>query len=61
MIIVFIFGLLPWMKASKKPSRERMVFGDATWLHFLNQVTQRQDIVFRFIIEYSILRNFGPK
>jgi hypothetical protein len=30
------------MKASKKSSSERMVFGDATWLHFLSQVIQRK-------------------
>jgi hypothetical protein len=34
------------MKASKKSSsKERMVFGDATWLHFLSQVIQRKIIL----------------
>jgi hypothetical protein len=29
--------------------------------HFIGLAYQGKDIVFRFIIEYSSLRNFGPQ
>jgi hypothetical protein len=45
------------MKASKKPSRERMVFGDAPWLHFLNQVIDRK-IIFQWGMRIELTLNF---
>ncbi len=57
MIIVFTFGWLPWMKVSKKASRERMVFGDATWLHFLSQVIQRK-IILQWGMRIELRQNF---
>jgi hypothetical protein len=45
------------MKASKKASRERMVFGDATWLHFLSQVIQRK-IILQWGMRIELRQNF---
>jgi len=50
------------MKASKKSSRERIVFGDATWLHFLSQVIQRKIILqwgMRIELTLNFLGNLG--
>ncbi len=57
MIIVFTFGWLPWMKASQKASRERMVFGDATWLHLLSQVIRRK-IILQWGMRIELRLNF---
>ncbi len=45
------------MKTSKKSSRERMVFGDATWLHFLNQVIHRK-IILQWGMRIELTLNF---
>jgi hypothetical protein len=45
------------MKSSKKSSRVRMVFGDATWLHFLSQVIQRK-IILQWGMRIELTLNF---
>jgi hypothetical protein len=36
------------------------VWGLAIWVGFIGLAYQDKDVVFRFIIEYSSLRGFGP-